>query len=362
MFVFQFALLVLTAYGADRLLAREDEQQAGFDWLKYVQRALLGFGVLAWILFLHRFLELTIVSKEANRVMIASLVAFALAALLQAVRRGGVGPTAMRLGLLGLLVFELGVAHSLVLMHRTDPEPPKFLAKLDAFEGVVEFLKSQPRPFRFEVHREGPTVNIGAWEGLEMVDGSLASVSRDLLDFVGEDWAGRRLMLNMVYTVAKQKVRESQVEVFSDSSGWKVFRNPDAYPRAWAVHDTSVIRDDSGAPVPPPEPCEGQATVDFEQPNLHWVRARARMPCSGFLVFADPYFPGWQAKVNGESATLYRAHSALRAVFVPAGEHSVEFAYRPTSVYVGGVLTALGLFACALLAVVTLRREKTTSS
>ena len=38
-----------------------------------------------------------------------------------------------------------------------------------------------------------------------MVDGYLASISRNLFDFVSKDWVNRRLMLNMVYTVAKGK-------------------------------------------------------------------------------------------------------------------------------------------------------------
>ena len=166
----------------------------------------------------------------------------------------------------------------------------------------------------------------------------------------------------MVYTVAKDKVRDAEVEVFSDPSGWKVFRNEDAFPRAWATGDAAVISNESGAPLPRPEPCGGEATADFQEQSLHRVRVRAQMPCAAFLIFGDAYFPGWQLLLDGQASTLYRAHDALRAAFVAAGEHSVEFVYRPASVYVGGVLSGLGLLGWAVLGVVAFRRKRGRSS
>lgn len=50
------------------------------------------------------------------------------------------------------------------------------------------------------------------------------------------------------------------------------------------------------------------------------------------LVIADNYYPGWQAEVNGASAPVLRANHALRAVPVPAGEHTVSLQYRSESV------------------------------
>ena len=82
------------------------------------------------------------------------------------------------------------------------------------------------------------------------------------------------------------------------------------------------------------------------------------MPCAAYLVFGDAYFPGWKAAIGGEPAVLYRAHGALRAVFVPAGEHEVEFVYRPASVILGASLTGLGLLGCLVLVLVDRRRGR----
>ena len=355
-FVFQFALFILAAHGVDRLLAGGTDDQPAGPWLAYIQRTLTGFGLVCWLLLLGRHIEGSMNKHSGDTIMIASVTAFVLAALLAAARRGSLSPPGLRVALVALMVFELGVAHSSALTHRTAPDRPGLIDQLGEFSGIVEFLKTQPKPFRFEIrHHDKP--NIGGWEGLEMVDGYLASISRDLFDFVSKDWTSRRLMLNMVYTVAKDKARDAEVEVFSDPSGWKVFRNPDAYPRAWAGYDAAVVLGKGDEPLPRPETCQDEADVAFEDAGLHQVKVRARMPCAAFLIFGDPYFPGWQAYLDGEPTTLYRAHEALRAVFVAAGDHSVEFAYRPISVYLGGVITALGVLGCLVLTVLMFRRE-----
>ena len=348
-FVFQFAVFVVAAFGVDRLLQGRKIGPGG-PWWRSIQWSLVGFGVSAWLMVLYRYLEGKMTRHGGDQVMIAAVAAFVLAGLLHAVRRGSISAPASRVAIVALMLFEMGVAHSSVLTHRNDPGRPGLLDRLEEFNDVAEYLKSRPKPFRFHIDAEGGKPNLGGWHGLEMVDGYLASVSRDVHDFFKGDWDRRRLLLNTVYTISRDEARESQVEVFRSSNGWRVFRNRDASPRAWPVHDTEVIADDGIAPLPQPEGCGQAAVVSFEELTLHRVRARARMPCAAYLVFGDAHFPGWRARIDGERTTLYRAYGALRAVFVPAGEHQVEFAYRPASVYLGGVLTGLGFSGCLALA------------
>jgi len=356
-FVFQFAMFIVAAFGVDRLL-RDRESQCGCRWLPFIQRALVGFAAVAWLLILLRYLDGKMTKHSGDQLMIAAVAAVVLAGLLHAVRRGALSARASRFAIVALMLFEMGVAHSTTVTHRSDPGRPGSLDKLAEFDEVADYLKSRPRPFRFHIETEGRKPNIGGWEGLEMVDGYLASVSRDMLDFFRGDWERRRLMLNTEYTVSRERVRESQAEVFRSSTGWKVFRNRDASPRAWAVHDTEAIAGDAEGPLPQPEGCGQEAVVRFEELTLNGVRARARMPCSAYLVFGDAHFPGWRVHVDGERTTLYRAYGALRAVFVPEGEHAVEFVYRPASVLLGGVLTGLSLLGCVVLVVVNRRRSR----
>ena len=71
----------------------------------------------------------------------------------------------------------------------------------------------------------------------------------------------------------------------------------------------------------------------------------------GQLVLLDTLYPGWEAEVDGEAASVRPANGAFRAVEVDEGRHEVRFAYRPASVLAGGILSgvALVLLLAALL-------------
>jgi hypothetical protein len=66
-----------------------------------------------------------------------------------------------------------------------------------------------------------------------------------------------------------------------------------------------------------------------------------------YLVLTDQFYPGWQATVDGNQTTIYRANALVRAVWVPSGHHAIEFRYAPTSLKVGLWLASLGA-ACLL--------------
>jgi hypothetical protein len=80
----------------------------------------------------------------------------------------------------------------------------------------------------------------------------------------------------------------------------------------------------------------------------HW-RIEVDLSHPGWVVIVDAWSPGWRARVDGIDAPVLKANAAFRAVAVPAGFHVVTLTYRPTSVVVGLMLTALGLVLTAAL-------------
>lgn len=62
----------------------------------------------------------------------------------------------------------------------------------------------------------------------------------------------------------------------------------------------------------------------------------------GFVALADTYYPGREAWVDGAPAHLYRANHAFRAVWLPAGEHEIEFRFHLPGLRTGAVISAIG--------------------
>ena len=60
---------------------------------------------------------------------------------------------------------------------------------------------------------------------------------------------------------------------------------------------------------------------------------------SALLLLTDTYYPGWKAYVDGKESDIYRADGLVRAVFVPAGNHIVEFSYMPKSFVIGVIIS-----------------------
>jgi hypothetical protein len=80
----------------------------------------------------------------------------------------------------------------------------------------------------------------------------------------------------------------------------------------------------------------GAPTIDASAMSLElWRRTptglEAGTECDGpcLLVLAQPWAPGWLARIDGAPAPLARTNVAGLGVVVPAGRHVVELDYRP---------------------------------
>jgi hypothetical protein len=171
-----------------------------------------------------------------------------------------------------------------------------------------------------------------------------------------------------------------------------VYENRQVLPRAWLVHHVqvepdaatriSLLRDPSfdragtailSEALPPGYEglgARGQgsgvrdqsdaASVTITAYKAEDVRISTRSNQAGLLVLSDLAFPGWEASVDGQPSQIITADHALRAVYVPAGEHAVHFVYAPASFRIGALLTGVGLLATlGLLAWDRLWRRRT---
>ena len=83
----------------------------------------------------------------------------------------------------------------------------------------------------------------------------------------------------------------------------------------------------------------------------------------GVAVFSEIYYPdGWQVTIDGKPADIARANYILRTMYVPAGKHTIEMRFDPTSLHVteGIAYGALALLLIGIIALVLIAKKKQT--
>ncbi len=64
-----------------------------------------------------------------------------------------------------------------------------------------------------------------------------------------------------------------------------------------------------------------------------------------YLVLAEPTFPGWIARLDGNIVSPQIVAKVLPAIKVGPGTHTLSYSYAPSSVRIGAVLSGIGLLA-----------------
>ena len=360
----QFALVVLAAYGLDAL-------RRGIIG-RWCVPVVLAVGILPWpVLAIVASLR-SETSLEYERLAVLGLVALTLAALLYGWKARRISQAAA-IGLIFVVVlFELGTVLGGNYRHRETPGG--FLGELDNNGDVVGFLRKQPDLVRVEVDTDAVPYNIGDWEGIDQFRAYLGGMTWNVAQFEMDRLKGGRLapqLFALNYFLGSKPMRSDQQEVFQGRSGLKVYRNPEAFPHFWTVHEAVLVSDAElmsrlqtvdlrqnvflTGSAPALDKCAASDEVKLVERRDTQVELDVRMACKGMVIASETFYPGWEAAIDGRPAVIYEAYGALRGVVVDAGAHRIEFRYRPMSVYWGALLTALGLTGALGLAIFSRR-------
>lgn len=132
-----------------------------------------------------------------------------------------------------------------------------------------------------------------------------------------------------------------------DGSGAMAFALDPASPAS----ERSVVE----APIPDGyRPPRGTARLVLDGPERVTVETTSDGPA--LLVLNDAYAAGWTAAVDGSPAGILPANCLARGVWVPAGEHRVEFVYRTPGLRTGWAVFGAGALALAGWAALARRR------
>ena len=110
-------------------------------------------------------------------------------------------------------------------------------------------------------------------------------------------------------------------------------------------------------PVGPEPASAGSASARIRRFEPERVEVEVSSPAPALLVLGEAWYPGWTAKVNGQSAPCLPGNVWMRVVPVPAGPSTVELAYSCTYLPAGAALSGVALAALVVLSLWSKRRR-----
>ena len=160
--------------------------------------------------------------------------------------------------------------------------------------------------------------------------------------------------------------------------------NPHAYGNAWFVNKVQYVNNaneeiDALDSIIPTETAVVDArfkdvlkgATESYKDSLSSIRLTSYAPNrltyetnnaqDGIAVFSEIYYPdGWHVTIDGQPAELARADYILRTMYVPAGQHTIEMRFDPTSLHVteGIAYGALALLVIGIIVAVLITKRK----
>ena len=160
--------------------------------------------------------------------------------------------------------------------------------------------------------------------------------------------------------------------------------NPHAYGNAWFVNKVQYVNNaneeiDALDSIIPTETAVVDArfkdvlkgATESYKDSLSSIRLTSYAPNrltyetnnaqDGIAVFSEIYYPdGWHVTIDGQPAELARADYILRTMHVPAGQHTIEMRFDPTSLHVTEGITygALALLVIGIIVAVLIAKRK----
>lgn len=117
-------------------------------------------------------------------------------------------------------------------------------------------------------------------------------------------------------------------------------------PLETAVIDQRFAKEVAG--FTPQKDSTASIKLDSYKPNSLTYTSHATT--EQLAVFSEIYYqPGWKATIDGKPAAHFRADWTLRAMRIPAGEHSIVFEFHPDNYLLAANISTYGAFLILLL-------------
>ena len=249
--------------------------------------------------------------------------------------------------LIGLAVFDLWIIN-VEFLHL---KPSKNMDLLFREDPVVNYLKTDKDHFRIFPADELNSNKYSYWN-LESIGGYRPiklRIYQDLMDAKGFNRPHILDMLNVKYVLTNKRISNPDFVAVDRVNG--IYLNKNVLPKAWIVGNVKSVTtqreslmetllngfDPSNSAIIlnyKGEQLKGFASgqVEVISRTENKINIMSQSQTGGMLVLSEIYYkPGWRAYVNGEETPVYQTNHILRSIYVPSGEHQIEFRYDDSS-------------------------------
>lgn len=164
-------------------------------------------------------------------------------------------------------------------------------------------------------------------------------------------------MFNVRYIFARSPLRVAED---GKELPFEIAVNPQALGGAWLVGEETLVQDQAKALQrvgmlsfhPESEvvlerdlhlgggPTRGEIRWIRRSPNSFELEVHSERHAA--LVISNPWYPAWEARIDGKPTEVLEANAGLQAIDLPAGLHQVEFRFGAACLWLGFGLAFVG--------------------
>ncbi len=168
----------------------------------------------------------------------------------------------------------------------------------------------------------------------------------------------------------------SNFEPVGSEGRYLVLKNTNYLPRASLVSNYSVVKTENEAlnTVLSPTFNAGNIVILEDNPNeknfdnkgsvsvIKYISNERIFKVSSekseFLLIRENYHPHWNCYINGEKEKVYRANYVFYGVFVPEGNHEVQFVYESKMFNIVSLFSLIGFLILISAVIISFRYKK----
>lgn len=96
----------------------------------------------------------------------------------------------------------------------------------------------------------------------------------------------------------------------------------------------------------------GTRSIDWVADDGDYIKLITDTDEDSMMVLTDYYTPDWHVYIDDIETEIYETNYLFRSIYVPSGEHTVEFKYHPRALYITAVVSVIGYSIFTVAAII----------